>query len=116
MTKGGMEVTKAYNICKDKVLSALRWLKKYNREYADITISEENLVWMGNENEKEIDDVHVIDHTKESSDFFCDDDDRGSAERQVFYPEERAESFMEASEAVNECDAPFITDKDTHLL
>jgi len=35
---------------------------------------------MGDKNEKEIDDVHVIDHTKESSDFFCDDDDRGPAE------------------------------------
>ena len=88
VTKGGMEVTKAYNIRKDKVLSALRWLKKYNKEYADITISEENLAWMGDENEKEIDDVCVVDHTEESSDFFCDDDDRGPAEQQVFYPEE----------------------------
>jgi len=35
VTKGGVEVTKAYNICKDKVLSALQWL----REYDDIIIS-----------------------------------------------------------------------------
>jgi hypothetical protein len=69
VTKGGMEVTKAYNICKDKVLSALRWLKKYKKEYANITISEENLAWMEDKNEKEIDDVCVVDNTKESGVF-----------------------------------------------
>ena len=39
-------------IRREKVLNALRWLKKFNSEYKDINISEENLDWMGDNEEK----------------------------------------------------------------
>ena len=41
----------SFVIRKKKVLNALKWLKKFNEQYKDITISEENLDWMG-DNEK----------------------------------------------------------------
>lgn len=46
---------KTFCIRKDKVLQALRWLKRYNPEYTDIQIEENNLSWMPNgENEAEL--------------------------------------------------------------
>ena len=42
----------SFVIRKKKVLNALKWLKKFNEQYKDITISEENLDWMGDNEEK----------------------------------------------------------------
>lgn len=47
--KSDLSVKKAYKVNRKRVLSALRWLKKYNREYTDIVIKEDNLAWMGGE-------------------------------------------------------------------
>lgn len=41
----------SFKIRKEKVLAALCWLKKYNIEYKDIEIVEENLGWMQNDTE-----------------------------------------------------------------
>ena len=35
-----------FKVRKDKVLTALRWLKHFNPQYKDITIAEENLDWI----------------------------------------------------------------------
>ena len=40
-----------FRIRKQKVLDALKWLKQYNPEYADITIADGNLEWMDSEEE-----------------------------------------------------------------
>ena len=40
-----------FKIRKSKVINALKWLKKYNVEYADITIIKGNLDWMEGQEE-----------------------------------------------------------------
>ncbi len=44
-----------FRIRKDKVLEALRWLKRYNKVYRDIEIQEANLGWMGDKEEMDLD-------------------------------------------------------------
>ena len=46
--------TKCFSIRKEKVLNALKWLKKYNKEYHDIIIEEKNLDWVGEFEESEL--------------------------------------------------------------
>ena len=46
--------TKCFSVRKDKVLTALRWLKKYNKEYQNIVIEERNLDWIGGASELEL--------------------------------------------------------------
>ena len=46
--------TKCFVIRREKVLSALRWLKRYNREYQDIVIDESNLDWLAGSDESEL--------------------------------------------------------------
>ena len=49
---------KIFNVRRTEVLAALRWLVKYNAEYrAGVTINEDNLSWMGDEDEKELNSV-----------------------------------------------------------
>ena len=45
--KGKRKGTFFIVIRRQKVLNALKWLKKFNTEYKDINISEEDLDWMG---------------------------------------------------------------------
>lgn len=45
-SKDGSITTKKYTIHREKVLEALRWLKKHSSVYAEIKISEDNLSWM----------------------------------------------------------------------
>ena len=44
-----------FRIRKDKVLQALRWLKRYNKVYKDIKIQESNMGWMGDKEEMDLD-------------------------------------------------------------
>lgn len=53
-----------FMIRRKHVLDALRWLKKYNHLYADITIAEENMNWMEEKEECEL-DVEVLHETEE---------------------------------------------------
>ena len=46
VTEEGESQKISFKIRKDKVLTALRWLQKYNTEYHNITIAEDNLSWM----------------------------------------------------------------------
>ena len=43
--------TVSFRIRRTKVLNALRWLKMHNHHYANITIEEKNLAWLGDEEE-----------------------------------------------------------------
>jgi hypothetical protein len=57
---------KAFTVRKDAVLSALRWLKKYNLIYRDqITIVEENLAWMGDNDEVELPSSDMSNHEED---------------------------------------------------
>lgn len=47
-TKTGDNISNAFTINKNRVLKALKWLKKHNPLYNDITIKESNLSWMKN--------------------------------------------------------------------
>jgi hypothetical protein len=40
--------SKSFCVRKSKVLTALHWMKKFNRQYADIEIREDNLSWITN--------------------------------------------------------------------
>ena len=46
--------SKHFTIRKEKVLSALQWLKKYSKVFDDILIQPSNLAWMGTDIEKEL--------------------------------------------------------------
>jgi hypothetical protein len=66
----GNPITKSYYIRRDKVMNALKWLKKYHkwyREDPDLVISESNLDWMNGADECELVDIHTI------VDSSCDD-------------------------------------------
>lgn len=52
--KDGEMKTKLLKVRKEKVLSALTWLVEHNVEYGDIVIDENNLDWMGNDEEREL--------------------------------------------------------------
>jgi hypothetical protein len=54
-TKDDEPSSMVFRIRKVRVLAALRWLKKYNKVYKDIEIREENLSWMGEKNEMDLD-------------------------------------------------------------
>jgi Helitron helicase-like domain at N-terminus len=43
-----------FRIRRPVVLAALRWLKKYNKQYSDIDICEDNLSWITNGDEQEL--------------------------------------------------------------
>ena len=51
---GGEGNLKTFRVRKKQVLRALHWLKKYNPEYKDITISPANMNWMGDEPESNL--------------------------------------------------------------
>ena len=58
--------TKAFSVRRIVVLNALRWLKKYNVLYNDITIIEENLDWIENEDEQDLPCMEVEDNTQDT--------------------------------------------------
>jgi len=45
-TVGGPTTDKTFTVRRKQVLAALRWLKKHNEVYRDITIAEDNLDWL----------------------------------------------------------------------
>ena len=49
LESGGEKTNKMFNIRRAEVLNALRWLKKYNRDYTDVEIEESNLNWIENQ-------------------------------------------------------------------
>jgi hypothetical protein len=53
--KGDSPSSLVFRICKDKVLQALRWLKRYGKVYKDTKIQESNLGWMGDKEEMDLD-------------------------------------------------------------
>jgi hypothetical protein len=69
-----------FRIRRPVVLAALRWLKKYNKQYRDIDICEENLSWISNGDEQEL----PID-TWEDPDTIpgCDNEDLGPTGQQI---------------------------------
>ena len=48
----GIVDTKTFSIRKEKVLTALRWLKVHNQQYRNIVIEESNLEWMTQEEQQ----------------------------------------------------------------
>ena len=80
MSKDGSIHTKLFKIRKKKILDALHWLRKHSNVYKDIEILEENLDWMGDAPEANIQDIVEFDG------YFDDmiNDDKGPAPQQVF--------------------------------
>jgi hypothetical protein len=61
----------SFIVRKDRVMSALFWLKKYHKWYRDdkdLIICEENLNWMNGNNECELDQLVVIDEFEDECD------------------------------------------------
>jgi hypothetical protein len=81
----GSSIAKSFYIRRDKVMNALKWLKKYHkwyREDPDLVINENNLDWMDGASECELVDLHTIqdssddhaeNHHGSSSDIFVDE-------------------------------------------
>lgn len=59
-TKTGDNISNAFTINKNRVLKALKWLKKHNPLYNDITIKESNLSWMKNRTSCKLKDTITI--------------------------------------------------------
>jgi hypothetical protein len=63
VNKMGEETFHTFTIRKQKVLEALKWLKKHHRWYRDdpdLVINESNLDWMNGEEEAELTDIEII--------------------------------------------------------
>jgi hypothetical protein len=71
-TKGGDIIDRAFTVNKNKVLSALHWLKKHNHEYRNITIQTSRFDWMQERTECCLKDVITI----ESKEIEDEDKDR----------------------------------------
>ena len=73
---------KSFRVHQEKVLSALRWLKKYNVEYRDnVTINEDNLNWMNGAQEAELPGIIDLEDNDTELDIpevinFASDDER----------------------------------------
>ena len=69
--KNGLLSEISFVIRRDKVMSALFWLKKYHKWYRDdkdLIICEENLSWMQGQQECELNQLQIIDEFDEESD------------------------------------------------
>ena len=63
---------KSFRVQRDKVLRALKWLKRYNKEYRDnVTINEDNLNWMDGAEEAEL--PGVVDFEDEGYEQDCEE-------------------------------------------
>lgn len=83
---GGTEIIeKPFMVRRKKVLDALRWLQKYNREYKDINILESNLNWFEGE-EGALDTQISIDNDMETHDDLNEMDDPGPCPNQTRAP------------------------------
>ena len=72
----------SFSIRREKVLRALYWLKKYNVQYEDINIVEENLDWIENQEEQQL--TPTILKTSASNVITPnDEEDRGPSEEQI---------------------------------
>jgi hypothetical protein len=69
----GRTASQLYQVRKDKVLKALGWLQKHNREYLKIEIKKENLKWMNGKKKADLSGVVNIetnsDKQQEDEDF-----------------------------------------------
>ncbi len=72
-TKTGDNISNAFTINKNRVLEALKWLKKHNPLYNNITIKETNLSWMKNQTSCKLKDTITIRSTENDDE---DNDDQ----------------------------------------
>lgn len=56
----GIQKSRHYKVRKEKVLTALRWLKIHHRGYHDITILESNLDWIKNGSIYDVAETHTL--------------------------------------------------------
>ncbi len=86
-SKDGEGISNSFTINRQRVISALKRLKKYNPLYRDITIKESNLSWMRGNNNVALESTVTI----ESNELDEEDKDRGPSEKQVLEPLEAIE-------------------------
>lgn len=79
---GGKAKNKNFLVNKTRVLTALRWLKKYHIGYHDINIIPENLNWCNSE-ESELPSKSQSDTIIENDDTITHEDDEGPAPKQI---------------------------------
>jgi hypothetical protein len=68
----GIPSQKTFRVRRNKVMDALRFLKKHSHAFADIELVEENLHWMGKHQEEELPSYTHINEVDEMRE--CDDD------------------------------------------
>ena len=82
----GDEETQIYKVRREKVLTALHWLKKHHKEYAndpDLVIDECNLDWMGNKQEADLKGLISLEATTEKASDESADECIGVSEEQT---------------------------------
>ena len=105
---GGEPCQKVFTVRKYKVISALKWLKNHHKGYKDITISDENLDWMGNADEKEL---PVNEYTNTSN----VQEDLGPARKQYEQKLQEAGGITQVSGMVNINESPICSEDDEKI-
>jgi len=83
-TATGESISSAFTVNRHRVLTALKWLKKYNPLYSDVIIKESNLSWMKHRDTDQLTDILTIECNNENEE--AEDGDRGPCEKQVIEP------------------------------
>lgn len=82
ITAEGENVSRTLTVNRNKVISALKWLKLHNPLYSDIKIVESNLSWMKGKQSENLENIITIE-CNESDD---EDNDKGPCENQIIEP------------------------------
>lgn len=83
-TAAGENISNTFTVNKHRVLTALKWLKKFNPLYSDITIKESNLSWMKGKQSEQLNDVVTVECNEDDEE--GEDKDKGPCENQVLEP------------------------------
>jgi hypothetical protein len=108
--------SKSFMIHKEKVLAALRWLKKFNVLYADIEIIEDNMSWIENGINQQLPPTIVETILDESTNRDYGQEDRGPAEGQIASITDTAQDIEPSYGTIRQFNAHLPKVKDSQVM